>query len=1134
MSLGKSSSPSHRGQPDLFFPASDSEEEDLVPVQPVGSNIDVKPSSPEKFSVNGFSNTTKKSGNRQSDRVLPGSQGSDIVALEVDPQSFAGPSIQPRLPLDQSPSSNVPPSFMGGYLGEFVCEGWSLSKGKGYCVPGSKVVFERPKAAKGKHDESRVLARSRDKVGPAKLVNGRVVNAKVKPAGGKQITLGALGVGKKAATAPARKTPAKPVIDQIIRFRNERDFVGRLSVGEAGFLVHLLDTGVISLRGHIIDCPQILSTGATILLNVKVYLARKGFETVEKEVREENGTFWQEQRETIEEEAMRKRKDALGLLFGRIGVKPLRSNALLMAQKKNGAAVIDETSLKHFDTSDRPAPGRSASPSMESSSSSRKGKDKVAASNSDDEEDEDSGDEAEKLNDAQLNELDTIYSKAQQGDNRLGETEPPGSFLYILRPYQKQALTWMNARETGDATVRDQSLHPLWEEYAFRKEQPEGKPIEIDDDDDNIELSRKFYWNPYSGELSLTFPTSNTTSKGGILADAMGMGKTCMMASLLHLNREADLASSASPPPLTADEEPASKRTKFVQVTLSNQWRAVPTAPKPTAMPRATLVVCPVSLASQWHDELSKMSEKGSITSFMWYGNDRTDIERLLSQEGRKKLDVIITSYGTLASEYHKWRKNKDKASYEGGNIYDHEFLRIVLDEAHNIKNRTALVSKACYELKGQRRWALTGTPIVNRLDDLYSLLHFLRLEPWGHYSFFRSFVTVPFLNQDSKALNVTDIQVLDFSRPERRIYKHLEDRAKRRFIQLDAEGRAMSNYTSILAMLMKLRQCVDHPLLVLGKGSNEEEMGDRLLDAESGDETGSLKQMIAIYAGGLNSETSEISPSETSYAIQVLKDLGAAEDTSECFICTSEIFDEVLLPCYHRGCQDCIVNYIGTCEDRNKPANCPICGKGPYKLSDLRSVQRRRKRINPITGNYTDKDGNLASEGDTAVTIGKVDLVSSTKLRALVRKLEAMRAEDPEFKVLVFSQFTSFLDLVETTLNKAGIRWLRFDGSMSQAQRAATIEEFGKKTLEPLILLISLKAGGDNGQSLGQNKPVFVTRYIIKGTVEKRIMKIQRSKTALVNASLSGGAQKDKQASLADIKKIFGLDQDDSEDEVY
>ncbi len=72
--------------------------------------------------------------------------------------------------------------------------------------------------------------------------------------------------------------------------------------------------------------------------------------------------------------------------------------------------------------------------------------------------------------------------------------------------------------------------------------------------------------------------------------------------------------------------------------------------------------------------------------------------------------------------------------------------------------------------------------------------------------------------------------------------------------------------------------------------------------------------------------------------------------------------------------------------------------------------MQRRRKRINPITGKYTDEEGKPSSQGDTAVTIGKVDLVSSTKLRALVRKLEVMRAEDPEVKVLVFSQFTSFL----------------------------------------------------------------------------------------------------------------------------
>lgn len=77
------------------------------------------------------------------------------------------------------------------------------------------------------------------------------------------------------------------------------------------------------------------------------------------------------------------------------------------------------------------------------------------------------------------------------------------------------------------------------------------------------------------------------------------------------------------------------------------------------------------------------MSEKGSITSFMWYGNDRVDVDRLMSQEGAKRIDVIITSYGTLASEFQKWWKNKDKPNYEGGSIYDRELIHIMASLAH-------------------------------------------------------------------------------------------------------------------------------------------------------------------------------------------------------------------------------------------------------------------------------------------------------------------------------------------------------------------------------------------------------------------------------------------------------------------
>ena len=102
------------------------------------------------------------------------------------------------------------------------------------------------------------------------------------------------------------------------------------------------------------------------------------------------------------------------LTLGRIGVKPIQSNALLMAQKKNGqAAQINEASLKHFpDTTGAIADRkRSVSPSVSRVTSVDKSKGKTSAVHSDEEDDEDSGDEAEKLDEQQMNEIDSIYRK---------------------------------------------------------------------------------------------------------------------------------------------------------------------------------------------------------------------------------------------------------------------------------------------------------------------------------------------------------------------------------------------------------------------------------------------------------------------------------------------------------------------------------------------------------------------------------------------------------------------------------------------------------------------------------------------------------------------------------------------------
>jgi DNA repair protein RAD5 len=81
-----------------------------------------------------------------------------------------------------------------------------------------------------------------------------------------------------------------------------------------------------------------------------------------------------------------------------------------------------------------------------------------------------------------------------------------------------------------------------------------------------------------------------------------------------------------------------------------------------------------VSLAKQWQEELDRMSVKGSLRSILWYGNERGDLDTLLDPESTSKVDVVITTYGTLSSEHLKWTKNKDKLSYEGGSLFDGEY----------------------------------------------------------------------------------------------------------------------------------------------------------------------------------------------------------------------------------------------------------------------------------------------------------------------------------------------------------------------------------------------------------------------------------------------------------------------------
>ncbi|KAL2160442.1 hypothetical protein VTH06DRAFT_1130 [Thermothelomyces fergusii] len=628
--------------------------------------------------------------------------------------------------------------------------------------------------------------------------------------------------------------------------------------------------------------------------------------------------------------------------------------------------------------------------------------------------------------------LDALYKKAQSFDFNTPEAEPAQSFALTLRPYQKQSLHWMIQKEKNVRNeARESSIHPLWEEYAWPTKDHDDKELPV------VADQPFFYVNPYSGELSLDFPRQSQHCLGGILADEMGLGKTIQMLSLIHTHKS-NIATQV--------------RQSCRPVSSLNLFPCLPPSlgrDTLTDAPCTTLVVAPMSLLAQWQSEAENASKEGTLKSMLYYGNEKNaDLLTLCCEANAANApDLVITSYGVVLSEFtHVASKYGDRGSRHG--LFSLRFFRVILDEAHIIRNRQSKTAKACYEIAATHRWVLTGTPIVNKLEDLFSLVRFLKVEPWNNFSFWRTFITVPFESKDyMRALDVVqtvleplvmrrtkdmrtpggeplvtlppkqvEILNVELSKAERDVYDHIYTRAKRTFFANVEAGTVMKAFTSIFAQILRLRQSCCHPLLV----RNEEIVADE-------------------------------------------EEANAAADAA------SGLADDMDL-------QSLIERFTATTDD---PANSNAFGA--HVLNQIR---------------------------EEAIV-------------ALIEQLRTLRREHPTIKSVVFSQFTSFLSLIEPALARSNIRFLRLDGSMPQKMRVAILQEF-KESRKFTVLLLSLKAGGvglnltsakrvylmdpwwsfaveaqaiDRVHRMGQEDEVKVYRFIVKDSVEERMLKIQERK---------------------------------------
>jgi DNA repair protein RAD5 len=213
-----------------------------------------------------------------------------------------------------------------------------------------------------------------------------------------------------------------------------------------------------------------------------------------------------------------------------------------------------------------------------------------------------------------------------------------------------------------------------------------------------------------------------------------------------------------------------------------------------------------------------------------------------------------------------------------------------------------------------------------------------------------------------------------------------------------------------------------------------------------------------------------------------------------------------------------------------------------------------------PIIKSSTTEDARQVLENAVQGSSG------SAKLTAIIKELHNVWEEDPGSKVLVFSQFLGFLDLIEQGLRSNGIAFHRLDGKLSLKQRVAVLDEFGKSTPKlnsdnesskrmGSVLLISMKAGGvglnlvaartvfiadpwwnaavedqcvDRIHRIGQTaEKVRVRKFYVANSVEERIVELQKRKKDMASAVLRDDGGEDEpgvgsRPTLDDFKILF------------
>ncbi|KAH8293403.1 hypothetical protein KR054_000204, partial [Drosophila jambulina] len=706
---------------------------------------------------------------------------------------------------------------------------------------------------------------------------------------------------------------------------------------------------------------------------------------------------------------------------------------------------------------------------------------------------------------------------------------------------------------------------------------------------------------------------------GGILADDMGLGKTLSMIALVLASEETEQKKRADrkraleekwtqefhrfkvkkipkfrmfDDESSEDEdeeekyEPPAKRVCDIpepEISESDDEVVV----KETRYSKAaTLVVCPMSVMCQWAQEVATKVAPNAIRVLTFHGPNRGDI----GIDQIRSYDIVITSYNTVVSEY---RKNGSASS-----LFAVHWNRVILDEAHIIRNVKTVGCISVCELKARCRWALTGTPVQNRAIDVFALMQFLGvpnfrdLQQWkkylnegmaGHRRL--NFIIKPLMMRRTKqqlqatgdmpALPTLHVEMIcvELSEQEMAVYQILSALSQKvfgQFLQQREKGNKDLNYYSsertpqfikdtfdakyteiyhrflrslgynpreklkgivILVLLLRLRQFCCHPGIMIG-------VTILLHTADRKSLTHFPEQMLcgSMTAEDVQNVKVDVADVEGPLKMDVLAELEKYQtkqaDSEE------EDDDEERRP----------IIKLDDIKKEKEPWENEEEEKNWWENND--GLSSRHYSSDPLDGARALK---LLNPQNPIFEFKR----PSAKLKLIIEKIQEILTSTCD-KIIVVSQWITFLAIIRKRLQDMSWETLDFTGRMNAKEREDVLRDFNIVNNDKRVLLLSLTAGGvglnlnvanhlllidlhwnpqlerqaqDRIYRYGQMKPTYIYRFMCLDTIEQRIKALQDYKLEIAKVVLpmeEGGVSLRRVCggglNLAELKQLFSM----------